>query len=202
MRRAGVSEPGDEERFEDALRGASADPPLAWRLGEALRTQHRTALERMDQLAKQRVWNELARRINASGTRYTFHAAGFAKAAAFVFIGLATGWFVGRTGGPGVSETGLEFSYGDLERSRGDMLERTVAVPRPMDAMRALTEAFIHDSVAFEVYSLPARGDRRVVFMLAAAVPPESARALEALGIASQAGAMHAVTFTMRTGGG
>jgi hypothetical protein len=196
-----VSEPGDAERFEDTLRGASPEPLLAWRLGEALRTQHRSALKRVDQLAKQRVWNELARQIDSSGTRHTFHTAGFAKVAASVFLGLAMGWFVGRTGGPGVAETGLEFSYGDLERSRGDTLERSVAVPRPIDALRALTAAFIHDSVAFEVYSLPARDDRRVVFTLPAAVPPESAHALEALGIASQAGAMHAVTFTTRTGG-
>jgi hypothetical protein len=192
----------DDEDFGEALRGSRAEPPLARRLGDALRIQHASALERVDQLSTQRVWNELARQIDASTTRRTFHATGLAKAATLVFVGLATGWFTARSGWPDMGAAGLQFSYGDLERSRGDTLEQIVAVARPMDAMRTLTEAFIHDSVAFEVYSLAARDDRRIVFTLPAVIPPESARALQALSIAPQAGAMHAITFTMRAGDG
>lgn len=196
-----MSAADDDGRFEAALRGEDSDSPLARRLGEALRSQHQIALKQVDQLAQQRVWNSLARQLDSFAPRNS-PMWGFARAASFVFLGLAVGWFGGRIGWPGAGETQLEFAYGDLERSRGDTLERTVIVQRPLDAMHTLTDAFIHDSLAFEIYSLPVPGERRIVFTWPSAVPAQSDRALKALAISPQSGTMYAITFTSRRGGG
>jgi len=188
----------DEDRFADALRGKSDDPALAQRLGELLRTRQKEAASSVDELTRRRVWQQIDHRIavaNPASGNWLRRTA-FAQAAVFAIIGIALGYFLG-TSTSGVPSPGqLEFSYGDLEASRGALTDVIVAVDEPVEGLRPLTEALIRDQIAFEVHSVTDSPDRRLLVTYPATIPAASAEALRELGITPTPGATQSIRFT------
>jgi len=188
----------EDERFAGSLRGESTGHPLGRRLGELLRERHERASRDDDEIARRRVWQLIAARIGketpgAQGKAWVRRAA-FAQAAVVAVAGIALGYFLASSV-PTTPESRLEFSYGDLEVSRGMLSEAEVVVADPLEAMRPLTEALIGDRIAFEVYSVDGGADRRVLITLPASIPPATEAAFRALNLTPLPGASTAITL-------
>jgi hypothetical protein len=189
----------EHDKFTAALRGETGDPGAADRLGKTLRQRRAQALAGRDEAQQMRVWKAIESKLPPAGvarsSRTAWDRLRFAQAAALVAVGIGAGWFLRPAIVMPDAESRLEFSYGDLERPRGSLVEKTVTAANPADAMRRLTDALISDAVAFELYSVSGTDDRRVLFALPANAA-HSAAALAALGIDVPPGETLSLTFT------
>jgi hypothetical protein len=189
----------EHDKFAAALRGEAADSAAAGRLGETLRKRRAQALAGRDEAQQMRVWKAIESKLPPAGaarsSRTAWDRLRFAQAAALVAVGIGAGWFLRPGGVTPEAQSRLEFSYGDLERPRGSLVEKTVAGAVPADAVRQLTDALIADAVPFELYSVAGSDDRRVLFTLPANAA-HSASALAALGIELPSGETMSLTFT------
>jgi len=176
----------EHDKFSAALRGETEDSGAAGRLGRILRKRRAQALAGRDEAQQMRVWKAIESKLPPAGEarsrRTAWDRLRFAQAAALVAVGIGAGWFLRPAVVTPYAQSRLEFSYGDLERPRGSLVEKTVADANPADAVRRLTDALIADAVPFELYSVAGTGDRRVLFSLPANAV-HSASALAALGI-------------------
>lgn len=203
----------DPDGFSSALRGESSDPALAKRLGDLLREQQGHAAQEVDEVTRRRVWQQLSSSIDADSNHASTHnrragwsrRAALAQAAVFAIVGIALGYFIGAPNPqapPQIPHGRLEFAYGDLEVSRGSILDTVVTVEDPVEAMRPLTEALIGDRIAFEIHSVTGRAARRLIVTLPNELPPLSAAAFQRLNVTAVAGRGQAILFAKRSDSG
>ena len=192
----------EEEReldeFTAALHGESPRAGAAGRLGDILRKRRAQALASRDEPAQMRVWKAIDSKLPpVSQTRASPSAwdrLRFAQAAALVVVGIGAGWLLRPGLTPQVAESRLEFSYGDLEKPRGGIMEKSVGAPDPTAAVRRLTDALIADAAPFELYSVG--GDTRRVLFAAPAAGSHGADVMRGFGIVAPAGETLALTIT------
>ncbi len=193
-----MAEQDDSDRYLAALRGeldesataADAELSVARRLGELLRRRYDAHL-RTDGLAQRRGWNLLAQRVRAQA-RHAYLP--FAQAAAVCALGILVGWWLPRSGMQERSER-LEFTFGDYERIRGELVTVRVTTGDPLAAMQSLTDALARDGIGFEVYSVGAGSARRVLVTLPSTVPADTRASIAALDISLNAGRAYAILF-------
>jgi hypothetical protein len=192
--------PEEDRELDDfvaALRGEAGKTGAAGRLGETLRNRRRQALGNRDESAQMRAWRAIESKLPPAArpraTHGTWERMRLAQAAALVAVGIGTGWFLRPSMQTPMTESRLEFAYGDFERPRGSLIEKTIPAAAPAESLRALTDALIADTIPFELYSVA--GGHRVLFAVPADANSRAARVLAQLGVETTAGETLSLTF-------
>ena len=182
----------DLDKFAAALRGEGEETGAAARLGKTLRKRRAQALSSRDEAAQMRTWKAIDSKLPPA-TRTAWDRMRFAQAAALVAVGIGAGWFLRPDASAPLSESRLEFAYGDFETPRGGLIEKSVPASAPAQSLRTLTDALIADTIPFELYSVAA--GRRVLFAVPADAGSRTAQVLAQLGVEAPAGETLSLTF-------
>jgi hypothetical protein len=187
------------EKFTAALHGDGGQNSAAAKLGEKLRRRRAEALAGRDETGEMRVWKAIDTKLGpapqARPARTFEQRMRFAQAAGLFAIGIAAGWFLRPTEGTRLTDSQLEFSYGDFERPRGSLSEKIVSSATPADSLRSLTDALIGDAVPFELYSLGGSDDRRLLFTVPPGDAPRTSQVLRELKVDFAPGQTLSLTF-------